>query len=292
MTQASLGSVEDAVPVVEHASNGATAPADGNASPEAAAEPAGDLAPPVVDGVAATVAAAVPAPAPAPATPPLPRLRFAVVENPLLVAWSQVTRAYWAGRIDSDRMVELRRECVESWSWAVPNETALKVLSGLGPIVEIGAGTGYWSKLLRARGVDVVAYDRMPGVGCSWERRASDSPVLHTQVLAGEPEVLKVHPDRALLIIWPPHMTHEYAEDPGYVSFGTRCLRAYKGRTVVYVGEPKRVAAQDNRPSWTGDDTFFAEMARDYVAQQWVAIPRWPGLHDAMWVVRRKGGPR
>jgi hypothetical protein len=29
-------------------------------------------------------------------------------------------------------------------------------------VVEVGAGTGYWAALLRARGVDVVAYDVRP----------------------------------------------------------------------------------------------------------------------------------
>ena len=47
-------------------------------------------------------------------------------------------------------------------SFAVPNERALVLLSEVAPLIECGAGTGYWSALLKARGVDIVAYDAQP----------------------------------------------------------------------------------------------------------------------------------
>lgn len=48
------------------------------------------------------------------------------------------------------------------FSLSVPSEEALNALKKCGPICELGAGTGYWAALLRARGVDVVAYDIQP----------------------------------------------------------------------------------------------------------------------------------
>ena len=35
----------------------------------------------------------------------------------------------------------------------------LQILASFEPLVEIGCGKGYWSRLLRDRGVDIVAYD-------------------------------------------------------------------------------------------------------------------------------------
>ncbi|CEG41978.1 uncharacterized protein PHALS_12285 [Plasmopara halstedii] len=45
------------------------------------------------------------------------------------------------------------------YSWAIPDERALQIIKHYGPIVEMGAGSGYWARLLQLRGVDVIAYD-------------------------------------------------------------------------------------------------------------------------------------
>ncbi|DAZ92387.1 TPA: hypothetical protein N0F65_003770 [Lagenidium giganteum] len=45
------------------------------------------------------------------------------------------------------------------YSWAIPDERALQIIKHYGPIVEMGAGTGYWGCLLKVRGVDIVCYD-------------------------------------------------------------------------------------------------------------------------------------
>ncbi len=39
---------------------------------------------------------------------------------------------------------------------------ALKALAGVGPLLEVGAGTGYWAFLLRQAGVAVTAVDSHP----------------------------------------------------------------------------------------------------------------------------------
>jgi hypothetical protein len=213
---------------------------------------------------------------------------FGIVDNPLLVAWEQVSAAWRDGKLTADQLSELRRRCVEAWSWAVPNDAALRTLASLGRIVEMGAGTGYWSRLLRQRGVDVVAYDRAPGIGCTWYRDGGLGPVQHTEVVRAEPEVLGAHADRALLLVWPPLVSHESLDTPEFVSFGRRCLRAYRGRTVAYIGEPRSVRGDGNRPGWTGDDTFFDDLERDFVVTEWVSIPCWPGLHDSLWILRRR----
>src|SRR5258708_3231915 len=57
---------------------------------------------------------------------------------------------------------ERRRELASLFSWAIPNARALEVLAAHAPLVECGAGMGYWSALLRARGIDVLAYDAAP----------------------------------------------------------------------------------------------------------------------------------
>jgi hypothetical protein len=62
-----------------------------------------------------------------------------------------------------------RSTLVKKYSWAIPSpesiEWIVKVLDGR-PVVEIGAGTGYWAWLLTQAGVDIRCYDhRPPGMG-------------------------------------------------------------------------------------------------------------------------------
>ena len=51
------------------------------------------------------------------------------------------------------------RRCI---SHSVPSAQVLKSLAKLGPMIEVGAGSGYWCAMLAERRVDIVAYDLEP----------------------------------------------------------------------------------------------------------------------------------
>jgi hypothetical protein len=90
------------------------------------------------------------------------------------------------------------RTCICSYfAWAVPNDAALQALLALGPLVELGAGTGYWAWLLSCMGADIVAYD----VADSHEGQGYR--FRHQLVRDGGIEVLKRSGKRALLLCWP-----------------------------------------------------------------------------------------
>ncbi|KAL3666792.1 hypothetical protein V7S43_008412 [Phytophthora oleae] len=61
------------------------------------------------------------------------------------------------------------------YSWAIPDERALQIIKHYGPIVEMGAGSGYWARLLQLRGVDVVAYDLHVAGDDEEEEKEADS---------------------------------------------------------------------------------------------------------------------
>lgn len=56
--------------------------------------------------------------------------------------------------------------CNHLYAFAAPNEAALAALGKLAPLIEVGAGVGYWAHLLQARGIDVLATDIKP-TACS-----------------------------------------------------------------------------------------------------------------------------
>ncbi len=106
---------------------------------------------------------------------------------------------------------------------ALPCERALATISRWSPagVCEIGAGAGLWARLLRARGVEVHAYDR-------------ETPALPwSQVWCDTERYVVAHSACSLLLCWPP------LEDgvDGCNSMALDALKTYSGDTLLYVGE-------------------------------------------------------
>ncbi len=113
----------------------------------------------------------------------------------------------------------------QRYAYVFPSDSTLAMLDGLGPLVEIGAGTGYWAHRLRSIGADIVAYDQAP---LASERTNRYHPPTRpwTCVEQGDQTELSNHADRGLFLCWPPLFS----------SLGD-CLTYYRGDTVAYIGD-------------------------------------------------------
>ena len=180
------------------------------------------------------------------------------MNNPLLAAFEAVDqrREFWLGH-------PIRNNLCKQFAWAIPNAEAIQALAKLGPIVEIGAGTGYWASLIAAVGGDIVAYDAKPyhNYWCGGT---------YHPILTGGPEMAQKHSNRTLLLCWPPYDEAMAAD----------ALLAYEGRTVAYVGE--------GCGGCTGDYEFHGLLETLYNDEATIAIPQWGGLHDDLSIWRRK----
>jgi hypothetical protein len=116
-------------------------------------------------------------------------------------------------------------DLAQRYSYVFPDDRSLAALAGLGPLIEVGAGTGYWASRLRASGVDVVAIDAAPPDGAR-ENRYHQTPATWTEVVAGDHTMLTRYPDRALFLCWPPLFSR----------LG-ECLTYYHGSVVALVGD-------------------------------------------------------
>lgn len=158
----------------------------------------------------------------------------------------------------------LRDRLVDEYAWAIPNDHALRALARLAPIVEIGAGRGYWARMLRDRGVDVLAYDIAPPDGPLW-----------TDVEVGGVEKATEHSDRTLLLCWP----------PASGATAKACLAAYLGRCVVYVGEPRELP---NGAAGEVSLGFMRLLEQRFEPLSRVTIPQWAGQWDDLSIWTRK----
>lgn len=162
---------------------------------------------------------------------------------------------------------------VNQYAWAIPNDAALEAIQKYGPVVELGAGAGYWAYLLEKQGVDIVAYDDL-----SWEKAKNHSPLKSwfSALQEGDEKVLTLesNQNRTLLLAWPPK-----------TSFARDAVQLFAGRHLIYIGE---------HPSRTGSmvpamatDGFFELLDSQFKRIHEVNLPNWPGFVDKLYVFER-----
>ena len=125
---------------------------------------------------------------------------------------------------------------------------------------------GQWAAALRSRGAKVDAFD-------DWSQNGGRGPPDQSalQVRTGNETKLQ-EPDmqhRSLLLVYPP---------PG--DMATKCLAAYRGNTLIYVGE--------GRGGVCADASFFDAMDRNWVLKEKRDLDPFPGAFERMYVFRRK----
>lgn len=158
-----------------------------------------------------------------------------------------------------------REEAVRRFGFAIPCAEALDAIAALSPLVEVGAGTGYWSALLTKRGADIIATD-ITANGYSF----AIGSVIAIETLDAVSAVQK-YPDRNVLAVWPCYTS----------TWATECATAMaSGRTLALVSE------------WRGgcvaDDSLFDLLESGFEEVADIALPVWDGMHDRLTIHPKK----
>lgn len=180
------------------------------------------------------------------------------------------TKLGWTTGEDKISRLEYQRK----YSWAIPNEEALRTICEFSMIVEMGAGTGYWAKLLQNRGCHIACFDECPPGGSGVTTKAPIINVWHpgpgcfTSVAGGDPSFLDWYSASTLFLCWPPSAN----------GMALECLKYWEGEFLIYVGNP----------NLTANKKFFNKLEKDFVLAHTVQIPNWVGIEDQMSVWRKK----
>jgi hypothetical protein len=153
----------------------------------------------------------------------------------------------------------MRQLWTHKFAFAIPNPEAIACIRKYLPILEIGAGSGYWARMVTEKWSDPSYY-------------AYDNFTTHTfpEYYYDVRDELERLPNRTLFFCWPPY------DDPMAADF----LKGYKPTTVIYVGE------------WggcTADSKFHDLLSDNYEEIEQVNIPQYDGIHDRLWVFKLKG---
>jgi hypothetical protein len=169
-----------------------------------------------------------------------------------------------------------RDALVRRYAFAVPTPGDInwmaRHLNGR-PVIEVGAGNGYWAWQLSQAGVDVRAVDAgdaAPGDGNRFFDARRWHPIEH-----GTAETVELDGRRVLLLCWP-HYQDEMA---------ATALRRYRGDLLFYCGQLEGGAS--------GSLAFHRQLRRDW--EEVDASPfhvSWDGLFDVLVCYRRRQGAR
>jgi hypothetical protein len=197
----------------------------------------------------------------------------------ILTRWGREFRMYraaWAanepehhlppiGR--STALFTLRDEAVSEFGFPIPCRELLDALERYQPIVEIGAGTGYMTMLMRYRGIDVIGTDA--GYGFPKFTVGTYDPM--QMRLQGKTAVRRYR-DRTVFCSWP---TLEH-------TWFRQALRAMRiGQRIISVEED----ACGEQTTWDYRDGTFKHEAT-------IPLPAWNFMNDraGVWIKKTKGG--
>ena len=178
-----------------------------------------------------------------------------VIDNPYLNEYLKIKNKGFE--------INNRFELVSRYSFAIPDETSLSIISEYSPILEIGAGTGYWGYLLQNRGVDIICYDHKDP---SWEKMWKRKWI---NIKKGDISKISLYPDRTLFLCW-----GDYGSE-----FGYRAIKKYKGKYLIVIGE--------GEDGCTFNNSFFKELNTSWSRVRAYNNPQWFGIHDYLSVYKR-----
>lgn len=173
-----------------------------------------------------------------------------------------------------------RNYATSQYALAVPSPEVIQRIARKGPLLEIGAGRGYWAKMLADAGADIIATDPY----------APEHTFYPVERLSGRDAVERYGRGRTLLLVWPPYG----------ISVAYDALRAFErvgGRSLIYVGEGHRGCTADDdfhaaigEVGW--DDNSAIENRGWKIVDVDYDLPNWMDVRDAVFFVERNGVSR
>lgn len=181
-----------------------------------------------------------------------------------------------AGRLKESGADEMdlrsfRDELICEYAFSIPYQHVLQEICLYSPLVEIGAGSGYWAWCLTQSGADVIAYDSNPPSETDPIDPMTGNRWFHDEwipVTDGDADTAGKHPDRSLFMAWPEPVS----------LMSSRALYSYLdagGKTLVYIGDTES----------SGDDIFHKKLKDQHLVHS-EKLYGWPGIGDCLFIYK------
>ena len=160
-----------------------------------------------------------------------------------------------------------RYEFVDKYSWAIPSEEALNSIAkfvGNDIVLEIGAGLGYWAKLLQDKNINIIPTD-------SFDEKWFNKNPSHTKIFKYNAidAIQKFQEASVLFICWPPHKN----------TMAFDAIKVWNGSKLIYIGEGKF--------GCNATDGFFNELDEKWSIREKIYIPQYFQMYDDLTLYER-----
>jgi hypothetical protein len=167
-----------------------------------------------------------------------------------------------------------RRAFVTHFGWSLPCKEAVEAIKThtRQPLFDVLAGTGYWTKILRQAGVNVIASDihKLTNKNdyhkrdnCEVSLKTDKPKIIRRNALKVAYHIATGRLQGDLFLSWPPYQGSFAFDVLSLVPIGTR---------VVYIGE--------GEGGCTADAAFHKCLELNYAEICCVQLPQFVGIHD------------
>jgi len=173
--------------------------------------------------------------------------------------------------LDNNRDVWLeqarqRDYVIKQYGFAIPCKEAIEELCKYQPLIEVGAGSGYWTWLLNRCDINCIASDNCSGFNNILTHASYDCEF---KKLDGA-EAVTQYPSHNVLMVWPSY--HE--------PWSEAVLKAMQpGQVLLSVTEGAHGCCATKK--------FFNLLSMGFEELNYVRLPQWDGIHDGLYVHKR-----
>lgn len=161
----------------------------------------------------------------------------------------------------------LRYEWIGRFGFMIPCREIIDACVELQPIVEVAAGTGFMTRLMRNAGVDVIGTDVLPRGETTYSFCVGGYD--EQQIAAQAKTMVRREPKRTVFCSWPCYQRTWFRQ----------MLKAMSvGQTLIVTRE----SATAEETAWDYLSSCFGQIAM-------IDIPNWNGMHDRgeVWIKKR-----
>lgn len=174
------------------------------------------------------------------------------------------------------------------FGWSLPCKEAVETIKKYTrePLHDVLAGTGYWAKILKKAGINVIASDIHKLTSKNWYHKKKENTLLTDISNIIKPKKEKIIRRNALkvgydikrkrlqgdiFLSWPPYEKSFVTDLIYMLPIGTR---------VFYIGE--------GMGGCTGDASFHKYLCDNFKRLDYEELPQWRGMHDYLTVYEKE----
>jgi hypothetical protein len=174
----------------------------------------------------------------------------------------------------TDEMTRNRLYFGQKYAYALPTQDALNTImeyEGEKGFLEVGAGLGYWARLLKDMGAKIVATDIKGDERGMFTKGSEYTHVIKMDALTAT----KTYPDLTLIMVYP------------YGDWPIEVIKAYTGEYLIIVAGDDGCFNNDLMTILWGEHTEWSEIEKEPHLSHVLDVTHWPGFPAHLHIFQR-----